>query len=127
MHLQHRQNPNFLRETRATYLLLLRHSVEHIGHIKELAYQAREEKNYAEAWMWHCLMMMFGYGVRAGAQRTHGGHEHLREAIRRHDLAFKLSLNEEHLARELAQFLFDEMGTKKRRKLARHNHQLMIQ
>ena len=125
MHLQHK--PSFLRETRTTYLLLLLHSVEHIGHIKELAHQAREEKKYAEAWMWHCLMMMFGYGVRTSVQRTHEGHDHLREAIRRHDLAFKLSLNEEHQARELAQFLFDEMGAKKRRKIARHNHQLMIQ
>ena len=126
MQLQNKSNPNLLGETRAAQLLLLRHAVEHIGHIKELANQAREEKRYAEAWMWHCLIMMFGYGVRAGDPRLQDGHEHLRAAILRHDLAFKLSLNEEYRARELAQTLFDDMGGKTRRKIARHHYQTMI-
>jgi hypothetical protein len=127
MQLQNTSNPVFLRHKHTAHLLLLRHSIEHIGHVRELAKQAREEKKYAEAWMWHCLIMMFGFDVREGRQRTQEGHEHLREAIRRHDIAFKLSINEEQQARELAQSLFDEMGAKTRRKIARPNHQRMIQ
>jgi hypothetical protein len=128
MQLQRNRHSSFLcRDTHAGYLSLLRHSVEHVGHLTEMAKQARDDKKYAEAWMWHCLIMMFGFGVRAGQQGLQEGHDHFREAIRRHDIAFKLSINEEHQAREVAQYLFDAMGAKTRRKIARHNHQRMIQ
>ncbi|MBM5572609.1 MULTISPECIES: hypothetical protein [Deefgea] len=127
MQLQHKQQPVFVRDQHSFYLSLLRHSVEHVGHLKEMAKQAQAAQQYTEAWMWHCLIMMFGFDVRAGQQALQAGHEHLREAIRRHDIAYKLSLNEEQQARELAQYLFDAMGAKTRRKIARHNHQRMIQ
>jgi hypothetical protein len=127
MQLQNKSYPILLRDTRAAHLLLLRHSVEHIGHIKELAHQARKENKYAESWMWLCLIMMFGYGVRVIPKGMQEGNDHLREAIRRYDIAFKLSINEEQEAREIAQCLFDEMGAKTRRKIARHNRQWMIQ
>ena len=127
MQLQSKHSPTLFRDPYTAHLLLLLHSVEHIGHIKEMAKQAREDKKFAEAWMWHCLMMMFGFGVRGERQGLQAGHDHLREAIRRHDLAFKLSMNEEQQAREVAQYLFDAMGAKARRKIARHNHQSMIQ
>ena len=115
------------KDQHAGHLLVQVHSVEHIGHIKEMAMQAREDKKYAQAWIWHCLIMMFGFGVRAERPDLQVGNEHLREAIRRYDLAFKLSMNEEQQAREVAQYLFDAMGAKTRRKIARHNYHRMIQ
>lgn len=127
MQLQNQSYPSRFKDTRAAHLLLLCHLVEHVGHLKELANQAYQDKKFAESWMWHCLIMMFGYGVRAGQPGMQDGHDHLKEAIRRHDIAFKLSINEERQARELAQALFDAMGAKARRKIARHNRPGMIQ
>lgn len=121
------QSPRLKPETHLAYLSQLEHTVEHIGHLRMLAQQALDAHQYVDAWMWHCLIMMFGFEVRTDRQAAQEGHSHLREAIRRYEIAFKLSANQELQARESAQCLFDAMAPKLRRKIARHNYQRMIQ